>query len=76
MIVVDQPRMMSGYAFELDPTAAPLPSVSQDEDWETVVYKPDGREVLVGTMRIDDAVCRVFRCADGKYRAQLKVCTG
>lgn len=44
--------------------------------WETEVYAPTGGETEVGRLFIDGSRCVVFRCPDGKYRAQTAVMVG
>jgi hypothetical protein len=66
--------MQSGYAYEFEGSRRWLASSS--ECWEIVVYTPTGDEKEVGSRNIDDAQCVVFKCSDGKYRAQTRVsCT-
>ncbi len=65
-------NMTSGYAFETDPRESGdnYFEISNDE-WEIVVYTPNGREIELGCVNIDGARCTVFSCADGMYRAQM-----
>jgi len=35
-----------------------------------VQYTPDGLEVLIGRRKVHHARCNIFRCSDGRLRAQ------
>ena len=59
-----------GYCFELEPTSGRWSDAS-DDDWMTELFEPTGRERLCGFREIDGAPCAVFRCRDGRHRAQL-----
>ncbi len=65
------PVMQSGYCFEFHGHNAPISS--SDENWETELYEPNGREQWFGRRKIDGATCIVFKCSDGRYRAQTRV---
>ncbi len=61
--------MKSGYCFQLN-SGSPNWKDAKDERWEIEVYSPTGTEKRKGHRRIDGYSCVVFRCPDGKYRAQ------
>jgi hypothetical protein len=66
--------MQSGYAFEFEGTRRWR--ASSQERWEIVCYTPLGDEKAVGPRMIDGAECVVFKCSDGKFRAQTSVAVG
>lgn len=69
--------MEKGYAYEFAPFLQKAQDESwqgwrgaTDENWDIVVYAPDGQERLVGGRYIDGVQVRVYLCQDGLYRAQ------
>lgn len=65
-------KMQSGYCFVWKGNGKYWDR-ENDEDWETEVYTPDGRELPADqTEEIDGAKHIVFLCNDGNWRAQLK----
>lgn len=63
-------KMSDGYAYEFE--GKRRWRASSSELWETVCYTPTGDEKAVGTRDIDGTTCVVYRCLDGKFRAQTK----
>jgi hypothetical protein len=71
--------MQPGYAYELCGSRwrqAGAALESDNDDWEIMVYAPAGTEEVVGSRHIDGALCRVFLCPDGLYRAQTAAACG
>jgi hypothetical protein len=60
----------SGYAYELANAGAW--ASAPDDDWEIVVYTPDGEEAVAGFRSIDGARCAVFH-SGGRAIAQAEV---
>src|SRR3990167_361339 len=67
--VLKTPVLLSGYGFEF--TGKRRWRASSDELWPVEMNTPDGKEKFVGTRRIDGYDCFVFKCSDGKFRAQM-----
>lgn len=65
-------KMPTGYCFEFDGTG--LWQWSPDDDWPIEIYTPTGDETRLADRRIDDTLCAVFSCPDGKIRAINRVC--
>jgi hypothetical protein len=59
--------MVDGYCYELSGRTW---RSATDNDWETDMHAPSGRERLLGFREIDGAPCAVFRCAGARVRAQ------
>ncbi len=64
------PVMESGYCYEFDGDGSLL--TSSDENWDIEVYVPTGRELWVSKRKIDGSTCMIFKCCDGRYRAQTR----
>lgn len=60
--------MKKGYAFEF--SGKGTYQYSSSEEWPHAVYDPKGDEEPLGQKTIDGVQMMVFKCADGKYRAQ------
>lgn len=72
--VADGAKIASGYAYEADPAAWSDDYLSiPNDEWETVIYMPDGAERLLGFVKINGSDCAVFHCSDGLFRAQSVV---
>lgn len=64
-------QMMSGYCYVYQGTRG---NMRVSNRWGTSVYTPNGREKMRrDTVLIDGARCAVFKCPDGKFRAQTLV---
>lgn len=64
--------MGDGYTYEFE--GKRNWKTSGDEKWETVMFLPlEGGQDHVGFRYIDGTQCAVFKCADGKFRAQSTV---
>lgn len=64
----------SGYAFEYE--GKRNWRASSSERWPIEVATWKGDEKRVGTRRIDNTLCAVFLCGDGKFRAVTLVSIG
>lgn len=62
--------MVSGYCYELAGDMRPFEATN--DHWEILAYEPNGSEELVDQSQINGDICFVFKCQDGKYRAQGK----
>lgn len=69
--MTDGAKIASGYAYEADPAAwGDDYLLIPNDEWETVIYMPNGAERLLGFVKINGSDCAVFHCSDGLFRAQ------
>ena len=61
--------MRSGYCFEMHGVESW--ETCSNELWEIVIYTPTGSESILGQRMIDGTWCTVWKCEDGKIRAQV-----